>query len=266
MAAAPTTQSAIGLARIAWRAGEILLRHYAAEAVAERRKQDHSPVTDADEEAERFILEELDKHAPGVPVIAEEEAAAGRVQEIGRHFFLVDPLDGTKEFLSRNGEFTVNIGEIVDGRPVRGVVFAPAKSRLFLGEESSGASELATQPGAVPDFSLLRTIAARRAPADGLVAVASRSHRDAKTDEYLARFPVKEFVGAGSSLKFCIVAAGEADLYPRLGRTMEWDTAAGHAVLAAAGGSVTTIDGRPFVYGKTEEKFANPFFVARGRD
>ena len=111
----------------------------------------------------------------------------------------------------------------------------------------------------------MRPISARPAPADGLVAVASRSHRDARTDEYLTRFPVKEFVSAGSSLKFCLVAAGEADIYPRLGRTMEWDTAAGHAVLAAAGGSVVTIDGRPFVYGKVEENFANPFFVARGR-
>ncbi|HEY6578414.1 MAG TPA: 3'(2'),5'-bisphosphate nucleotidase CysQ [Rhizomicrobium sp.] len=265
MPAAPT-QSAIRLAWIAWRAGEILLRHYAADDVAARRKEDLSPVTDADEEAERFILAELQKHAPIVPVIAEEEVAAGRVQEIGSHFFLVDPLDGTKEFLSRNGEFTVNIGEIVDGRPLRGVVFAPARSRLFLGEQSSGAFDILTEAGIEPDFSRLRPIAARAAPADGLVAVASRSHRDAKTDEYLARYPVREFVGAGSSLKFCLVAAGEADLYPRLGRTMEWDTAAGHAVLAAAGGSVTTIDGRPFVYGKTEEKFANPFFVARGRD
>jgi 3'(2'),5'-bisphosphate nucleotidase len=201
----------------------------------------------------------------GVPVIAEEEVAQGRVREIGRHFFLVDPLDGTKEFLSRNGEFTVNIGEIVDGKPVRGVVFAPAKNRLFLGEDASGAFDLVTRPGIAPDLGQLRSIEARQAPAGGLVAVASRSHRDSETDEYLARFPVKEFVSAGSSLKFCLVAAGEADIYPRLGRTMEWDTAAGHAVLSAAGGSVLTIDGRPFVYGKTEEKFANPFFVARGR-
>jgi 3'(2'), 5'-bisphosphate nucleotidase len=255
----------IELARIASRAGAIILRHYAGVTIAERRKEDHSPVTEADEEAEAFILRALQTFAPGIPVIAEEEVSSGRIHAIGRHFFLVDPLDGTKEFLSRNGEFTVNIGEIIDGRPVRGVVFAPAKERLFLGEEGGGAFDLITGMDAEPDFAQLRPISARRAPADGLIAVASRSHRDAKTDEYLARFPVKEFVSAGSSLKFCLVAAGEADLYPRLGRTMEWDTAAGHAVLAAAGGSVTTIDGRPFVYGKVEEKFANPFFVARGR-
>jgi 3'(2'), 5'-bisphosphate nucleotidase len=262
---ATPSASALTLALIAWRAGEILLRHYANEEIATRQKDDHSPVTDADEEAETFILAQLAHQIPGIAVIAEEAAAAGRLSDIGRRFFLVDPLDGTKEFLSRNGEFTVNIAEIVDGRPVRGVVFAPAKRRLFLGEESSGAFDAATEPGARPDLSHLRPIAARTVPADGLVAVASRSHRDIKTDEFLAGFPVKEFVSAGSSLKFCLLAAGEADIYPRLGRTMEWDTAAGHAVLAAAGGSVTTLDGGPFVYGKIEDKFANPFFVARGR-
>lgn len=258
-------EAALELARISWRAGEILLRHYAAETVTARRKVDQSPVTDADEEAEACIVGELRRLFPGVPVVAEEAVAAGRTPEIGRRFFLVDPLDGTKEFLSRNGEFTVNIGEIADGRPVRGCVFAPARARLFLGDISEGAFELATETGVPPDFSRALPIAARCFPAEGIVAVASRSHRDASTDEYLARFPVREFVSAGSSLKFCLVAAGEADLYPRLGRTMEWDTAAGHAVLAAAGGSVLTIDGRPFVYGKVEEKFANPFFVARGR-
>jgi 3'(2'), 5'-bisphosphate nucleotidase len=259
------TSIALELAAIACQAGEILLRHYAAEDVEARRKDDHSPVTDADEEAEAYILRELGTHSPGVSAIAEEEVASGRIRVIGRHFYLVDPLDGTKEFLNRNGEFTVNIGEIVDGRPVRGVVFAPAKNRLFLGEESSGAFELVTEPGQAPDFARLRPIQARQPAADGLVAVASRSHRDYKTEEFLAAFPVKEFVSAGSSLKFCLVAAGEADIYPRLGRTMEWDTAAGHAVLSAAGGSVLTVDGRPFVYGKTGEGFANPFFVARGR-
>lgn len=257
-------EAVLELARIAWRAGEILLRHYAADAVAVRSKKDESPVTDADEEAEALILAELRTLFPRVPVIAEEAVASGAVPEIGSRFFLVDPLDGTKEFVGRNGEFTVNIGEIVDGRPVRGCVFAPAKGRLFLGDGQTGAFELATREGVSPDFVQARPIAARQAPASGLVAVASRSHRDAKTDEYLAAFPVKEFVSAGSSLKFCLVATAEADLYPRLGRTMEWDTAAGHAILSAAGGSVLTLDGRLFVYGKVEEKFANPFFVARG--
>ncbi len=135
-----------------------------------------------------------------------------------------------------------------------------------MGELETGAYELATKPGVAPDLSQARAIKACKPGADGLIAVASRSHRDAKTEEYLAAYPVKDFVAAGSSLKFCLVAAGEADIYPRHGRTMEWDTAAGHAVLAAAGGSVTTIDGKPFVYGKADEKFANPYFVARGLD
>ncbi|MDE3114502.1 MAG: 3'(2'),5'-bisphosphate nucleotidase CysQ [Pseudomonadota bacterium] len=255
---------AVALAEIAWQAGEILIAHYEA-GVEVRRKQDHSPVTAADEEAEAYILARLKTLAPEVPVIAEEEAAAGRLQAIGRRFFLVDPLDGTKEFINRNGEFTVNIAEVLDGKPVAGVVYAPAKDRLFLGEAGKGAFEIETTPHALPDFAGLRPITARLAPKDGLVAVASRSHRDSKTEEYLAHYPVKEFVTAGSSLKFCLVAAGEADIYPRHGNTMEWDTAAGHAVLAAAGGSVTQVDGAPFVYGKADEGFKNPFFVARGK-
>jgi len=254
------------LAGIAWRAGEIVLAHYEAgpSNLGARKKADQSPVTAADEEAEAFILAELAKLAPGVAVIAEEEVSAGRIQKIGARFFLVDPLDGTKEFISRNGEFTVNIAEVLNGNPVRGVVYAPAKERIFIGEIPGGAFEMATRPNALPDFSQAKRISARAAPKDGLVAVASRSHRDHLTDEYLMAYPVKEFITAGSSLKFCLVAAGEADIYPRHGRTMEWDVAAGHAVLAAAGGSVLTIDGRPFTYGKAEEKFANPFFVARG--
>jgi 3'(2'), 5'-bisphosphate nucleotidase len=251
------------LAETAWHAGEIILSHYAA-GVEARHKEDQSPVTAADEEAEIFILARLKALKPDETVIAEEEVSAGHVRQIGTRFFLVDPLDGTKEFISRNGEFTVNIAEIENGKPVRGVVYAPAKNRLFIGEVGHGAFEIATAPGVLPDFAAAKPIAVRAIPADGMVAVASRSHRDSKTDEYLAAYPIKDFVSAGSSLKFCLVAAGEADIYPRHGRTMEWDTAAGHAVLAAAGGSVTTLDGRPFTYGKVEEKFANPFFVARG--
>jgi 3'(2'), 5'-bisphosphate nucleotidase len=255
-------EATIALAAIAWRAGEIVLRHYANLNIEARSKEDRSPVTAADEETERYILARLAGVAPGVPVIAEEDVAAGRKQSPAQRFFLVDPLDGTKEFLNRNGEFTVNIAEIDSGLPVRGVVYAPAKHRLFIGDVSSGAFEIATRPGEFPEFSRARAIHARRPPPDGLIAVASRSHRDAKTDDYLSNYPVKDFISAGSSLKFCLVAAGEADIYPRHGRTMEWDTAAGHAVLAAAGGSVRTLDGGPFTYGKTD--FANPFFVARG--
>jgi 3'(2'),5'-bisphosphate nucleotidase len=240
------------LAEIADRAGAVVLRHYQAGPLAgkdlARMKADRSPVTDADEETERLILAELAKAFPGVPVVAEEEAAAGRIQAVGGRFFLVDPLDGTKEFLSGNGEFTVNIAEVVDGVPVAGVVFAPALARMF-SADAGGAFE-GTKP-----------IAARAEP-QGMTAVGSRSHADAATEEFLKAYPVTRFVSAGSSLKFCLVAAGEADIYARGGRTMEWDTAAGHAVLRAAGGSVKRWDGTALLYGKPG--FENPAFVARG--
>jgi len=241
------------LVRIVEAAGKVVMRHYEAGCDA-RVKSDRSPVTDADEEAERLILAELAKAFPGVPVVAEEETAAGRVSQVGSRFFLVDPVDGTKEFLKRGGEFTVNIGEIVDGEPVSGVVLAPAIGRLFAGAAGEGAFELSGGN--------LRPIAARAPAADGLVAVSSRSHPDAKTDELLKTLPIKGQTNAGSSLKFCLVAAGEADIYPRAGETMEWDTAAGHAVLKAAGGKVTNWDGTPFLYSKPG--FRNGAFIARG--
>ncbi len=249
------------LAMIAYEAGAIVLEHYTEEITA-RRKEDQSPVTAADLESERFILKRLAQLAPGVPVVAEEDVAAGHAPKVGHRFFLVDPLDGTKEFLNRNGEFTVNIAEIVEGKPMRGVVYAPARDRLFMGEALAGAFEAFAPPGGAPDFAEARQIRARAPGSDGLIAAVSRSHNDKKTEEYLARYNVKSFVVAGSSLKFCLVAAGEADIYPRHGRTMEWDTAAGHAILSAAGGSLTTPEGKPFVYGKAG--FVNPHFVARG--
>jgi 3'(2'), 5'-bisphosphate nucleotidase len=251
------------LARIAHGAGAVIMRHYES-GTKTREKADHSPVTDADEEAETFILAGLAREFPDVAVVAEEQVAAGRLPSVGKHFFLVDPLDGTKEFISRNGEFTVNIAEIESGVAVRGVVYAPARNRLFLGETPGGAYEIEASAGTMPNLDRVHAIAVRTVPRDGMVAVASRSHRDKNTDEYLAQYPVKDFISAGSSLKFCLVAAGEADIYPRHGRTMEWDTAAGHAVLLAAGGTVTQLDGSAFVYGKAAEEFANPFFVARG--
>jgi 3'(2'), 5'-bisphosphate nucleotidase len=251
------------LAAIAHNAGAIVMRHYDA-GVEARRKDDHSPVTAADEDTEKFILEHLHALAPDVPVVAEEEVAAGRTPRVASHFFLVDPLDGTKEFINRNGEFTVNIAEIDSGIAIRGVVYAPAKRRLFLGEAGNGAWEIDVGAADKLELAALRPIHVRKAPSDGLVAVASRSHRDKKTEEYLAAYPVKDFVTSGSSLKFCLVATGEADIYPRHGTTMEWDTAAGHAVLSAAGGTVTNLDGSPFLYGRVLDKFTNPHFVARG--
>ncbi len=247
----PHLQTLIGITQAA---GTVVMRHY-EEGCASRVKADRSPVTDADEEAEKLILAELQQSFPGVPVVAEEAAAAGKLMKAGAHFFLVDPVDGTKEFLKRGGEFTVNIGEIVDGQPVAGVVLAPAIGRLFAGRLGEGAFEIS---GGVT-----RTISARVPSADGLVAVSSRSHPDAATDELLKRLPITGHTNAGSSLKFCLVAAGEADIYPRAGQTMEWDTGAGHAVLRAAGGRVTTWEGAPFFYGKPG--FLNGPFIARGR-
>jgi 3'(2'), 5'-bisphosphate nucleotidase len=255
---------AADLARIAHEAGQLILRHYAGKAIV-RTKRDESPVTAADEEAEALIEAALARVAPELPVIAEEAVAKGRVPALARRFFLVDPLDGTKEFLKKNGEFTVNIGLIEDGRPICGVVLAPAKGRAFVGETDKGAFELPARENAGLDFAAARPIRARAAPAEGLVALVSRTHRDAKTEEYLESYKIAGFNAAGSSLKFGLLAAAEADLYPRHGPTMEWDTAAGQAVLEAAGGTVTKLDGTPLVYGKAAEGFRNPSFIARGR-
>jgi 3'(2'), 5'-bisphosphate nucleotidase len=192
---------------------------------------------------------------PDIPVISEEQAAAGLAPPAGERFWLVDPLDGTREFIQRNGEFTINIALIEAGAPTLGVVLAPALGRLFAGAVGHGAR--------THDASGERSITCRNAPAEGVTVVASRSHGDADALEiFLAEHKVAAQTSAGSSLKFCLVAAGEADLYPRLGRTMEWDTAAGHAVLAAAGGRVMTLDGMDLRYGKPG--LDNPHFVARG--
>lgn len=253
------------LRRISLRAGAAIMDHYHSEFEV-IHKEDKSPVTAADRDAEELILEGLKKAAPDIPVVSEEAAAGGHVPEIGHSFFLVDPLDGTKEFINKNGEFTVNIALIEDRVPVAGVVYAPAKDRMFFGYGAGQAYEQLVSPNSEgkegPDAP--KPIAARKPAEDGLVVIASRTHRDTKTDEYLNLYKVKEFLAAGSSLKFCLVAAGEADLYPRHGRTMEWDTAAGHAVLLSAGGSVTQLDGTPLLYGKTERGLDNPYFVARG--
>ncbi len=243
------------LRRLAGRAGAVIMQHYGS-AVA-RRKEDSSPVTVADEAAERAIIEDLTVLDPGIPIVAEETVARGAGPVIvGRRFWLVDPLDGTKEYLSRNGEFTVNVALIEDGLPSFGIVLAPALRVAFFADGSRAWRAEGDGPA--------RPIRARAAPATGCVAAVSRSHLDAETERYLARHGIGDSRAAGSALKFGLLAAGEADVYPRFGRTMEWDTAAGHAVLRAAGGSVRDIDGRELVYGKPG--FANPSFIARGRD
>lgn len=253
------------LLTLASRAGTLIMRHYEARTPG-REKADRSPVTDADEEAEHLILQGLRAIAPDVPVVSEEAAAAGIWPEIGRRFFLVDPLDGTKEFLARNGEFTVNIALIDQGRPVVGVVYAPAFGRLF-GADASGAFELVWPVGAAeagePELDAVVPIRARPAGEHAL-ALWSRTHDRHRADEYRALYHVTAVRALGSSLKFCLIAAGEADLYPRHGPTMEWDTAAGQAVLEAAGGTVRDLHGAPLRYGKTAEGFKNPSFVARG--
>jgi 3'(2'), 5'-bisphosphate nucleotidase len=240
---------------LADRAGAVILEHYHG-VVAVRAKADASPVTAADEDAEAVILARLAELTPEIPVVAEETVAAGHVPEIADGpFWLVDPLDGTKEFLSQNGEFTVNIALVQAREPVLGVVLAPARAQAWWGVRGKGAVARDAE-------GRTRTIAVRQPPAGGLVAIASRSHRDAQTQAFLDQAGVAECISAGSSLKFCLLAEGKADLYPRFGRTMEWDTAAGHAVLAAAGGRVTTKDGAPFPYRKPG--FENPPFIARG--
>jgi 3'(2'), 5'-bisphosphate nucleotidase len=241
-------------------AGEAIMAVYACDfAVA--RKDDASPVTEADARAEEIILQRLAAAAPRVQVLAEESAHDARIDP-ARDFFLVDPLDGTKEFISRNGEFTVNIALVRAGRPVLGVVYAPALQRLYAGGVGLGAWRIDDIGGLAP---ARRTIAVRPAPRDGIVAVASRSHRTPETEDLLAAIGVARFAEAGSSLKFCLVAEGAADIYPRLGRTMEWDTAAGQAVLEAAGGCVRVHpSGEPLAYGKSARGFDNPSFIARG--
>lgn len=252
---------ALKIRDIAIIAGAEIMKIYAG-TIDVRNKGDQSPVTDADEAAEKIILQGLVNITPEIPVVAEESVNAKGAPTIeGEKFWLVDPLDGTKEFISRNGEFTVNIALIEQGQPVMGVVYAPAAGRLFFGVRAGEAYAQEQSPEG--DWTEPHAIAARQTPLRDIVAVASRSHRDAETDAYLTGLPVGSLRSAGSSLKFCLVAAGEADIYPRFGPTMEWDTAAGHAVLAAAGGIVETPEGAPFTYGKPG--FRNGYFVARGR-
>ena len=200
--------------------------------------------------------------APHIPIIAEEAAAAGAAMEIGERFFLVDPLDGTREFIARNGEFTINVGLIENGAPIAGAVYAPAIGRLWFGGDAAYLCE-APVGADLPEPSSWRRLSVRAAPSQW-VALASRSHADPETEAFLARLPIGQRRSAGSSLKFCVIAEGEADVYPRFAPTMEWDTAAGDAVLRAAGGTVARPDGRPFVYGKLAEGLRNGGFIAWG--
>jgi 3'(2'), 5'-bisphosphate nucleotidase len=235
-------------------ASSLVLEVYASDFVVER-KDDASPVTEADRRAEAAIVDVLARMAPGLPIVAEEAFGAGQAPPVADRFWLVDPLDGTREFVSRNGEFTVNVALIEDSRPILGVIAAPVLGRTWVGVEGDGAWTF--------DAAGRRAIRCRRVPPEGATVIASRSHGDAQAlQAYLVGRKVATMRNAGSSLKLCLVAQGAADLYPRFGRTMEWDIAAGHAIVAAAGGHVVDLDGRPLRYGK--DGFENPNFVAHG--
>lgn len=249
-------------------AGRTEMRHFAA-GVEVETKADTTPVTIADHEAEEILTEALHRTAPGIPVIAEEAVAAGHVPAVADRFFLVDPLDGTRAFIKGSPEFTVNIGLVVDGKPIFGIIYAPARDEFFatLGPHEAIEVKISPQSSAVSlaQFPLQR-LATREPDRQALVAFASRSHAAQSTEEFLQQLPITEKRKASSSLKFCLIARGDADLYARLGQTSEWDTAAGHAILAAAGGCVTTLDGEPLKYGKREGGYANPHFIAWGRE
>jgi len=241
----------IGLAK---KAGDTILEIFQTKFKI-REKIDRSPVTEADERAENIILTGLAEFAPDIPALGEESYSAGIRPDIsGGTFWLIDALDGTKAFVDKCDEFTVNIALIERGIPIFGVVHAPAISRTFWGSKFGAFCKDLSSP--------VRSITTRNPPREGLTVVTSHAHRNGE-DEFLAKYKVKNTLNIGSSLKICLIAAGEADIYPRLGPTSEWDIAAGHAILIAAGGSITQIDGSPFLYGK--KNILNPFFVAKGK-
>ncbi|MGD9861980.1 MAG: 3'(2'),5'-bisphosphate nucleotidase CysQ [Pseudodonghicola sp.] len=244
--------------KLAIEAGEKIMGIYNADDFEVKVKSDDSPVTAADEAADALISAGLRAAFPDVMLVTEEQAASHGLT--GDTFLIVDPLDGTKEFINRRGDFTVNIALVEGGVPTRGVVYAPAKERMFF-TLADGSSVEETGPFDADKMGEVTPIRVADSDNDALMVVASKSHRDQATDDYINKYNVKDSKSAGSSLKFCLVATGEADLYPRVGRTMEWDTAAGHAVLLGAGGKVVRFDDHtPLTYGK--EGYANPFFIA----
>ena len=243
---------------LALQAGARIMEIYDADDFEVKAKSDDSPVTEADEAADALISAGLRAAFPEVTLVTEEQAASH--SETAASFLIVDPLDGTKEFIKRRGDFTVNIAYVVDGVPVRGVVFAPAKARLFY-TDAEGRSVEEVGPFSEGKKGSVKGISVSDPDNSALLVVASKSHRDAATDAYIGKYETADMKSAGSSLKFCLVATGEADIYPRLGRTMEWDTAAGDAVLRGAGGQMVRFeDHAPFTYGKPG--YENPFFIA----
>jgi len=254
-------EAALLLARIALAAGPAVMAEYAHGGPA-RAKGDGSPVTAADEKAEATIRERLAAWAAPIPIVAEEATAAGAPMIVAERFVLVDPLDGTREFIARNGEFTVNVALIERGQPIAGAVYAPALARLWFAGARAFAC-VAPVGADLPPPEAWRALKVRAAP-PALTALASRSHCDAPTEAFLAGLPIADRRSAGSSLKFCVIAEGDGDVYPRFGPTMEWDTAAGDAVLRAAGGATLSVDGGPLLYGKIVAGLRNGGFVAWG--
>ncbi len=243
---------------LALEAGDKIMEIYNSDDFEVRSKSDDSPVTIADEAADAIISAGLRAAFPEVTLITEEQAQSHALK--ADTFLIVDPLDGTKEFINRRGDFTVNIAYVENGVPTRGVVYAPAKNRLFI-TDVDGKSVEEVGPFARDIVGIQNTISVKVPDNSALLVVASKSHRDQATEDYINKYNVADSKSAGSSLKFCLVATGEADLYPRVGRTMEWDTAAGHAVLIGAGGDVVRFDTHEsLTYGK--EDYANPFFIA----
>lgn len=258
---APAFMSA--MCQMALDAGAVIMQHY-RDGVAEEKKADKSPVTQADRDAETLLENALAELAPGIQVIGEEACAEQTPERLDEVFFLLDPLDGTRDFVAKRDNFTVNIGLIYKAYPISGVIYAPVHEKLYF----SG-PDCAFQIDIAPDGALDIAKAKRleTAPLDpgGLNVIASRSHRDEKTDALIEKLNVKEIIGTASSYKFCLLADGSADFYPRFGRTMEWDTAAGQAIVEAAGGVVTFEDGERFSYGKLERGLDNPSFIAAAR-
>ncbi len=244
--------------RLSIEAGAEIMKIYEADDFDVKIKSDASPVTEADERADALISAGLVAAFPDVVLVTEEQSASHQL--IADRFLIVDPLDGTKEFINRRGDFTVNIALVENGVPTRGIVYAPAQGRMFY-TVADGTSVEETGALEIDRVGQIKPIRVSTPDSSALMVVASKSHRDQATDDYISRYAVKDMKSAGSSLKFCLVATGEADLYPRLGRTMEWDTAAGHAVLAGAGGHVVRFDDHtPLTYGKSG--YENPFFIA----
>lgn len=242
-------------------AGEIILQYYDGE-IETTLKADNSPVTKADIAANEYIISKL-KKISNITIISEEEI--NQAVSLNQTFWLVDPLDGTKSFIKHTDEFTVNIGLIKNQIPVFGAVYVPVTKELYYtGEDGKAYKKVADESS--------QLISVRDIPEDGMTVVASKSHITNETKAYIEKLPVKDFKSASSSLKFCLLAEGKADIYPRFGLTMEWDTAAAHAILLAAGGSLEKTDGSKFIYAKTrnnypetQKDYLNTFFIARGK-